>query len=475
MRFKGVHGSLSSIAKSRLLPAGALSSCARIPATGSTTTLAAISPWTPVADSVTPLTVLPSRFGSLAQGARHPAYSHAHLARTHQPRLQNELTRERAAMCLVMRVTAVADRRIRRAALLFAVFAAGGSAPGCRGAADRAVQDSAAGGERGDVAPRRLASDATLTLFNTQRLAAPLRAVADSFGAREAVTILQESADSGGTLRTIADFGRSPDVIAVAADAFLPALMPAHTTWYVRFARDRIVLAYHDSSRGAATIDSASWWRRLQGRGVRVGRVDPASGSAGRRALLTMQLAESYYRQPRLAARLRAISGGANTRESEADLVAALDSGAFDYAWVHELTALGAGLRYLRLPHQIDLGEPADSALYAAAEVVLAPSSRGDTVSIRGAPIVYGVSIPRAAPSPLHAERFLRFLLSEEGRRVLEAAHLDMLAQPVVVGSDVPNAILVSLGSMVPTAGRDSVPAGSEVRDTARGDRQEKP
>ena len=338
----------------------------------------------------------------------------------------------------------------------------------------------------GDTAPRRLASDATLTLVNVVRLTVPLRAAADSFGAGEAVSVRQETADTA----RLGELGTA-DLVALPADLFSHGPMPTRTPWYVRFARDRIVLAYGDSSRGAATIDSTNWWKVLQRRGVRIGRVDPAAGPAGYRALLVMTLAESHYEQPRLAAKLRRTSPAATIRPNEAALVAALDSLSLDYIWTHESTARAARLHYVRLPAEIDLGEPADSALYAAAEVVVplivndtarpdakrdttrgsVESSTGDSVRVRGAPILYGISILNDAPSPRHAERFLRYLFSDDGRRVLESAHLDALPRPTVVGTDVPPTILASLGEpATPVA-----PVADTVRDTATTTRQKQP
>lgn len=397
--------------------------------------------------------------------------------------------------------------RARRAGLVVCGFVAAG----CNAGRERAVRDSVALAiDGGETTPRRLASDATLTLFNTPRLAAAFRAVADSFAVREAVSVRPESVDSVSVAHAMGELGKTPDVIALAADAFPRALMPAHTRWYVRFATDRIVLAYRDSSRGAAALDSTNWWSVLQRRGVRTGRVDPSAGPAGYRALLVMRLAEAYYEQPKLAAKLAA-SSSRNVRPDEAGLVAALDSTALDYIWTYESTARAEALRYLRLPHEIDLGEPADSARYAAAEVAVplgqprdtlrrtaADTAReterdtvggasGDTLRIRGAPIVYGISIPNDAPSPRHAERFVRFLFSAEGRRTLEAAHLDVLAQPVAVGSDVPPTILASLGGAAApttpntgapradTAGRGPTAPTGRAPDTAAPQQRRRP
>jgi molybdate/tungstate transport system substrate-binding protein len=350
----------------------------------------------------------------------------------------------------------------------------------CSSAGERAVQDSAAMAvDSGDTAPRRIASDATLVLANVSRLTVPLRAAADSFGVDEAVSVRQETVDTAG----LGELGKTADIIALSADLFPQTLIPARTSWYVRFARDRIVLAYGDSSRGAATIDSTNWWKVLQRRGVRVGRADPAADPAGYRALLVMELAASHYEQPTLAAALRRASSAATIRPTEAALVAGLDSLDLDYIWTHESTARAANLRYLRLPPEIDLGEPADSVLYAAAEVVVprvatdtarpdatsdttraSVQSLADTVTMRGAPILYGISILNDAPSPRHAERFLRYLFSDAGRRVLESAHLDVLPRPTVVGADVPPTIRASLGEVATPA-----PAAADTaRDTAK-------
>ena len=327
---------------------------------------------------------------------------------------------------------------------------------GCTTGGERATRDSAALVVDSGEAPRRLASDATLRILTSARLAQALRAAADSFAAHEAVQVVQESVagvqTAGGvdTARVAAALGNKPDIVALAAEAFPQALVPARTTWYVLFARDRMVIAHGDSSRAAASIDSTNWWKAMQRRGVRVGRVTPTASPAGYRALLVMQLAEAYYNQPKLAAKLLAASPARYVVATEADLVAGLDSERIDYAFLHESTASAARLRYIRLPHEIDLGEPADSSRYASAEVVVVNDSLGDTVRVRGAPIVFGASMLTGAPSPRYAERLLRFLFTAEGQRALREAYLDVLPRPVVVGSDAPAAIVAALGLLTP-------------------------
>ncbi len=282
-------------------------------------------------------------------------------------------------------------------------------------------------------------SDGPLVVFNAGSLARPMRAAMDTFAAEHQVGLAQENAGSLETARKLTELHRIPDVIALADYEIFPKLlMPSQTRWYVQFARNRMVIAYTDSSRGASEIDGTNWWRVLQRPGVEVGRSDPSLDPNGYRTLLTLQLAERYYHQPGLARRLLAASPARNVRPKESDLVGLLQVGEMDYIWSYESLAQAAGLRFVHLPPEIDLGSPSDSAAYAAASVRVAGSAPGDTITIRGQPIVYGFAVPVDAPHPALAREFAAFLLSDRGKRILRATELDALEEPVLVGSGAP-------------------------------------
>lgn len=292
-----------------------------------------------------------------------------------------------------------------------------------------------------------------LVVYNAGSLARPMRAALDSFARREGVTAEQESAGSLETARKLTELGRVPDVIALAdAEVFPQLLVPSQTTWYVHFARNRMVIAYTPRSRGASEIAADNWWRILQRPGVEVGRADPSLDPNGYRTLLTLQLAERYYEQRGLAARLLAAAPERNVRPKEADLVGLLQAGELDYIWSYESLAQAAGLSYLTLPHQIDLGAPADSAYYATASVKVRGRTPRDTVVFRGQPIVYAFSVPREAPHRELAERFAAFLVSAEGRAALRAARLDALERPVVVGTGAPGVVTAGAPAAAPNA-----------------------
>lgn len=294
-------------------------------------------------------------------------------------------------------------------------------------------------GRGGEGAP---ATERTIVVFNAGSLAAPLRAALDSFALRERVTVQQENAGSLETARKLTELHKRPDVVALADEEVFPKLLvPAETPWYAQFARNRMVVAYTPRSRFAGEITPANWWRVLQRPGVEVGRSDPGLDPNGYRTLLTLQLAERFYAEPGLAARLLAAAPARNMRPKESDLVGLLQAGELDYIWSYESIARAAGLRFVPLPPAIDLGDPAQRERYAAASVRVPGRTPRDTVEFRGAPIVYALSIPTRAPHPAVARRFVAWLLSADGRRVLRAAQLDALDPPRIVGAGAPASV----------------------------------
>ncbi len=287
-----------------------------------------------------------------------------------------------------------------------------------------------------------------LVVYNAGSLARPLRAVLDSFAARTGVTIEQESAGSLETARKLTDLHKVPDVVALADYKVFPQLlMPGHTSWYVAFARNRMVIAHTARSRFASELTEDNWWEVLQRRGVETGRSDPNLDPNGYRTLLVFKLAELHHGQPGLAQRLLAAAPARNVRPKEVDLVALLQAGELDYIWSYESVAQAASLPYLRLRHEVDLGSVEDSAFYARADVRVTGSGQSDSITFRGEPIVYAASIPTAAPHRVLAEQFLAFLLSPDGSRILRAARLDALDRPVVAGSNAP-AVVDSLARL---------------------------
>ncbi len=104
---------------------------------------------------------------------------------------------------------------------------------------------------------------------------------------------------------------------SINADVFIPVTPgPAMTVLKagkaqtaIPIARTEMVIAYSPKSKFAQQFaDAASgkrgampWYQVLQQPGVRFGRTDPMTDPQGRNIIYTFQLAEAYYKQPRLA------------------------------------------------------------------------------------------------------------------------------------------------------------------------------
>ena len=132
-------------------------------------------------------------------------------------------------------------------------------------------------------------------------------------------------------------------------------------------------------------------------------------------------------------------------------LPALLQLGELDYIWTYVSIARTNGFRWLDLPPEINLSDPAQAATYAEARVVLPGATRtSDSVEFRGEPIVYALTIPRNAPHPEAAEAFVRFVYSTAGQRILAEAGLQPLSTPVLGGPGQPP---LSLRGLFPTSG----------------------
>jgi len=237
--------------------------------------------------------------------------------------------------------------------------------------------------------------------------------------------------------RDVADSSRVPDVFVSADDTLIDALLiPTYATWSAGFARSELVLAYTPHSKYAEEINTRNWVDVLSRPEVRGARGDPHQDPASYRAAMFFQLAAHFYLRPRLTGVLeqamRVMDFGTDDRELEAKFT----TGAIDYMPVYRTAAVERELDWVELPAAINLGDTAFAASYAAVEYRFTPNIPGapDTVTIRGAPILYGVTVPRAAPHPAAAALFARFLLSPAARDLMLNSGFEPVEHPVIHG-----------------------------------------
>lgn len=250
-----------------------------------------------------------------------------------------------------------------------------------------------------------------ITVFAAASLARPLKTLTDSFQRASRVASLVEIGGSLEHARKLTDLKRVPDVIILADDDVMASLVPGHLAWYVRFATNKLGVAYGPRSMHGDSITPENWWRILAKRGVRVGRADPATAPAGKHALGLIRRVDEYVNQPGTGDAIMAASPRQFVRPNATELAALLETGEVDYILDYESVALQYGFQFVALPQD------------------LSPA------------ILYGIGVPRLAANPQAAAGFAAFLLSDAGMRVLRNARIRVLETPVAVGVDLPSSI----------------------------------
>ena len=297
----------------------------------------------------------------------------------------------------------------------------------------------------------------TLVVFGAGSLIIPFDHLEKAFEDRYPnIDVQAEYHGSIQVMRHATELHESIDVVATADTALIPMLMYAtndpdtgkpYASWYMRFASNRLALAYTSQSKYADEINADNWATVLARPDLKVGLADPRFDASGYRALMAFALAQEAYGQYNLFTNMfngrftspitifiddalttitvpEIVETRSNAsivvRGASIQLIALLESGDLDYAFEYESVIHQHGLNMLRLPESVNLG--AENIDYGSVQVNL-DFRRFATVKpeFRGERIGYGITIPSNAPHPKEAALFIAFLLGPEGRTVMEA------------------------------------------------------
>jgi len=266
--------------------------------------------------------------------------------------------------------------------------------------------------------------EGNLTIFHAGSLTIPFALISEEFNKLYPdVEILLEAVGSQTAIRKVTELGRECGVIGSADYAIIPELMfPDYADWYITFATNQIVIGYTDKSRFKDEINAQNWYEILQRDGVKYGRSDPDQDPCGYRTLMVWQLAEDYYNQPGLYKSLDTDDIQQNVmRRKSVELIALLESGDLDYAFEYLSVAVQHKLNYIVLPAEINLSDERFKDFYATAKIEIPGKEPGEKITQTGAPIAYAVTIPKNFPNQEIAIAWVDFLLSDEGKAIMEA------------------------------------------------------
>lgn len=251
-----------------------------------------------------------------------------------------------------------------------------------------------------------------LIIFHAGSLSMPFKAIADTFmKIHPGINVLAEASGSIDAARKITELNRPCDIMASADYSVIDNLLvPEFADDNIKFAANEMAIVFNDKSRYASQIDSTNWAEILMKEDVAFGRADPNSDPCGYRTLLTLKLAgvnsEKFTEKDQKF-----------IRPKEVDLLALLDVNAVDYIFLYKSVAVQHNLRYAQLPESVNLSNPELNDIYSKVSVQVRGAKPGETMTMSGEAMVYGVTVLRNAPNKKAAEAFIEFLLSEEGGR----------------------------------------------------------
>jgi molybdate/tungstate transport system substrate-binding protein len=280
----------------------------------------------------------------------------------------------------------------------------------------------------------------TLIVNGAGTLAGPFTQVIAAFKARNPeVTVQSKFAGSVALVRGITELHVPVDVLGVADYSLIPQMMfgtgggTRLADWYVGFASNRITFAYTDKSKGAAKLTPQNWHQVLSQPGVHIGRSNPDTDPSGYQVLQMLALAQNYYHDPHLSDGVLANSARKTLVGTETQLLPALASGQIDYLGIYRSDALQHHLRFIDLPTQIDLSDAAQAAAYGAVSVPTANGAR------KGKPIIYALTVPKNAPNSAAGQRFVEFVLSPDGQKIMRDNGFTVLNPAVAGGQSLPH------------------------------------
>lgn len=296
-----------------------------------------------------------------------------------------------------------------------------------------------------------------LVVFAAGSLIIPFAEIETAFEAKYPdIDVLAEYHGSIQVMRHVTELHEPIDIVATADASLVPMLMYAtnnpesgrpYADWFIRFAGNKLMLAYTPSSLYADEINQDNWPEILARPDVRYGLPDPRFDAAGYRAMMAFALHENsikrydlfkamfkdqftypvtIYREDgntliRIPEILETKSDShVLIRGASVFLIALLESGDLDYAFEYKSVIKQHGLEMLELPPVVNLGSEELREFYKKVEVRM-DFQRFSTVEPHfiAEPIEYAITIPDSSPNPETAELFIQFLLSEEGKAIM--------------------------------------------------------
>lgn len=283
-----------------------------------------------------------------------------------------------------------------------------------------------------------------LVVFHAGSLTVPFEKIEKEFELLyPEVDVLRTPGGSAELARKITEFDGAVDVFASADYKVIDSLLiPNHAQWNALFAANSMVIMYSESSKYCDEFNANNWYKIIQREGVNFGHSEPDLDPCGYRSVLLFQLAEKHYKLDGLNEKILQARQEKNIRPKSVELIALLESGSLDYAFEYESVAMqhmamNPDLKYIKLPDELNLANIEFEDFYAQASIELTGTEPGKTVTRKGEPIVYSLTIPSTVKNQEVAEAFIKFLFDKEfGMKILLEQGQPILDKIIVFGSE---------------------------------------
>jgi len=288
-----------------------------------------------------------------------------------------------------------------------------------------------------------------IVVFHAGSLAVPFAQIEKAFEKKYPQYDLQrEVSGSRKAARKVSDIKRAADVVASADYTVIDNLLiPKDAKFNVQFATNEMALAYTEKSKYAKEVNAGNWTDIVLKKGVKVGHSNPNSDPCGYRSVLVTKLAENYYKKQGFYAALLGYRNAYHVgdehqqkvivRPKETDLLGLLEAHAIDYLFIYKSVAQQHHLKYVTLPKEISLKEEKFKDLYASVSFDISGKKPGTFITKKGAPMIYGITIPQNTKSPKNPEgavAFVNFVLSKKGQEIMKKSGQGVVEPPVITG-----------------------------------------
>lgn len=260
----------------------------------------------------------------------------------------------------------------------------------------------------------------------------PIKAAARELG----IDMRGRAAGSDALAKLIVGGSISADVfVPVTPGPMLTVIEAGKAQTGTPIARTEMVIAYSPKSRFAAQFADAAagkpgampWYTVLEQPGIRFGRTDPATDPQGRNIVFTLQLAETFYKQPGLVRQILGDTINTSQIFSEPTVEARLQSGELDAASAYKIQPGPFNLPYVSLPDQINLGNQSMHEQYQRVSLALGAKT------YRPQALVYYASIIKGTQHFEQAAAYIQLLTGTTGQSILRRYAYDRPAGAVAL------------------------------------------